>query len=427
MIKKVDFNTIIIDICWFLLLVYPFNCTIFNKFYSNTFVLILNIFLPIMTIFLLSYIRKIKKYQLIIVIIILGYILLFLINNYYIIEKRYFYIIVYLLYLIFPFLLSYGNEKIIKSFEKIMCIFFIEHIVATFFVQIFHTYYVTNIIPWISNGNDENVGMLLNSWAKAGYNSGFTGHYSTNGIYLATATIYFFAKNLNKSSKKNLLLTILAFVALLFTAKRAHILFTIITCVCAYIIFNKNRFDFSKTIIKFFVSGACIVTFFIILAIFIPQITNVIDRFTKDDLLSGRNVYYDICISKWKNKPILGNGWGYFSYYYNNYLYDSYSSTYVFQYIDAHNVFYQLLCETGIIGTSFVIGIIIYVFKLTLKLLKNNNDTIVIFSLCYQLFFILYCCSGNPLYDIQCYSIYFIITGIVLGKSIKAKVSHTLK
>ena len=47
---------------------------------------------------------------------------------------------------------------------------------------------------------------------------------------------------------------------------------------------------------------------------------------------------------------------------------------------------------------------------------KENNNIIVNFNFLYQLFFLLYCFTGNPLYDPMCYVIYFITIGYTIIK-----------
>ena len=44
--------------------------------------------------------------------------------------------------------------------------------------------------------------------------------------------------------------------------------------------------------------------------------------------------------------------------------------------------------------------------------IKKRNS--VLFLLGYNIFFVLYCFSGNPLYDIQCYALFFILIGVLI-------------
>ncbi len=416
--KKINIKKLIISICWFFILLYPFNCTISSKIYINSMILLGSLVIPTFLLFFMNDLSKIKKYQLIIFAFLIIFLLIIFVNNFYLKEAREFLCIIYILYLILLFILTYNNKLIVESFKKVLIIFLLEHIIATFFVQIFHTFYVDNIIPWITlNGTEADIYTLYNQ-AESGYNAGLTSHYSTNGIYLAIACIFFFSKYIDKHKKKDILLTILSFIAVLLTAKRAHLLFSIVSCLSIYI-FNK-KVKASKKFVKLTTGIIIIVIGLTIASSFIPDLLKVVDRFSDSDILNGRSELYEICIDKWNEHLLVGNGWGYFSYYYNLFLYNG-TNFYNFKYIDAHNVFLQLLCEVGLVGFTFIIGCMSYIFIQTKKIFSMNLGFIYNFCFGYQIFFFLYCLTGNPLYDVQCYSIYFIVTGIILGKVIELK------
>ena len=159
-----------------------------------------------------------------------------------------------------------------------------------------------------------------------------------------------------------------------------------------------------------------------IMSTFVPEVKNVFYRFeegyAEGNLLNGRNELYDLALKIWKNNPIFGSGWGAFSYIYKlNYHWDN------LEYLDVHNVYLQLLCECGVIGLSFFLIIVIFILIKSIKVNKNekirNNSTIL--ALGYQIFFLLYCFSGNPLYDNFCYTFYFMSIGIIMNTYYKNK------
>ena len=140
-------------------------------------------------------------------------------------------------------------------------------------------------------------------------------------------------------------------------------------------------------------------------------VDNYLVRFSTDDTtLSGRTVLYDLAWNRFRLHPVFGIGWG-------NYrglttgIFDSTSdSTYA-----AHNVYLQLLCETGVVGTVVFLmasfGTLIYGFKKLKSSLSNDNPISTIIIQCglfFQLFFLTYCMSGNPLYDYNFLVLYFI-------------------
>lgn len=410
---KYNIRKIFTYIFCFIILVYPFNYTIKSRIFPNSSIMIMFSMVSIIGLLLFGKIKRITKSQFSILVVTLIVFAIQIFNNYYFKESSEGKVIYFSIYIFLPFIIA-SNEKSIECFFSVLKLFCFEHIFGTFFVQIFKGFYMSNILPWLSSGA-ENVAYrnLLN-----GYNPGFTMHYSTNGIYLTIATTFFFSNFIADKKRKNLIYTCLAMIALLLTGKRAHTLFTIMACATLYILHSREKI--SKKAIKFFGAIAIAIIGIIILSMFVPQILNVLTRFEesagKGELLSGREPFYELALRLWKNNILFGNGWGAFSYYFH---FELYSSEFVYDYLDAHNVYLQLLCECGIIGLLFFISIAIYAISKTGKLITFMQDEkkyfYLLFSFAFQLFFLLYCFSGNPLYDIQCYGVYFICIGVTLN------------
>lgn len=145
-------------------------------------------------------------------------------------------------------------------------------------------------------------------------------------------------------------------------------------------------------------------------------VTNVADKFADDDgTLSGRTELYALALRLFKQHPIIGIGWGNFREQSLHVYTETNSNTY-----EVHNVFLQLLCETGIVGLlAFLVTIIwmlVYTIRRFMRVNAANRDSTASkalrLSMYLQLFFITYCFSGNPLYDYIFVVTYFI--GIVL-------------
>ena len=139
-------------------------------------------------------------------------------------------------------------------------------------------------------------------------------------------------------------------------------------------------------------------------------------RFTSNDVtLSGRTFLYELAFSFFKNQPFLGIGWGNYRAYTLGIFSLTSGTTF-----EVHNVYLQLLCETGIIGlAAFLIAVIatlVYGVKKYRGLLtacdRNERFYAVRFGLYLQFFFLAYCMSGNPLYDYNFLITYFI--GVLL-------------
>lgn len=126
----------------------------------------------------------------------------------------------------------------------------------------------------------------------------------------------------------------------------------------------------------------------------------------------GRYALWKLAWEQFLEHPIFGIGWGRyytdvsFRYDYTNYYH-------------VHNTYIQLLCETGLIGCSFVIGWMTYILKKTVYLYQGIKEwgtekSFVGFSLSFQLFFLLYSLTGNTFYEEEISIPYFIACGVTL-------------
>lgn len=146
------------------------------------------------------------------------------------------------------------------------------------------------------------------------------------------------------------------------------------------------------------------------------SVDSIIGRFANEDgTLSGRTDLYALALNLFKQHPVTGIGWGNFRQQSLHVFTTNNSKTF-----ETHNVYLQLLCETGILGLlAFLITIIwmlVHTIRRFMRVNAKDRDSEVSkalrLSLYLQLFFITYCISGNPLYDWIFVVTYFI--GIVL-------------
>lgn len=419
--KKINIKNILIYILCFIILFFPFNSTIASKIYPNYSLTYLSIIICMVLLLLTGKIKKIKKNQIIILlfIMIVGSIEFFT-NKYASPVKK----IVYTPCLLLPLLVTL-NEKTIDAFIFNIKLFAIEHLSITYMAVFFRELYINQILPFL----DSIPGSLSKShYLYSGFNPGLTTHYSTNGMYISIFCLLFFIEYLNSKSKKDFIKLLIAFIALLIVGKKGATFFTVLSFIISYFVINRDKI--SKKIGRFFLLTASLILAFYISLSFIPQVTIVFDRFintinTGGDLLTGRGQFYSLALRIWNNNLLFGCGWGNFSNYYQMEL------LHIFKvdYLDAHNVYLQLLCETGLIGASLIIGIMIYCYIGTIRKLKEKytNNNWIKFSFAFQTFFLLYCFSGNPLYDAQCYIIYFICIGIYLNTIVNGVIKNAKK
>lgn len=257
-----------------------------------------------------------------------------------------------------------------------------------------------------------------------GYMSGLASHYSLNGMYLvwgllATWTLLLASNNEKKA--RYFVASVVVFIALLLTTKRAHLLFGICCCVALYLLLHSG--DLSKRLLYVIFGLFILIVLFFLASMLVPELARVVTRFeglVGDDSFGGRSSYYEICLGLYHDRPLSGFGWNAFT----ETLYSSgildlrrlYAAGNLNQ--NAHNVFLQLLAEEGIVGltlflsASFAVLVksILVLRKLIKKTPECESEMPVLFSIGIQCFFLLYCFTGNPLYEPVEYFVFFLST-----------------
>lgn len=285
---------------------------------------------------------------------------------------------------------------------------------------------------------------FLISTIKNGYLVGITGHYSTSGMYMAagfivSSVLLFYRAVVNQTGliqmSKELLLTGFLGICLILTGKRAHLLFSIMVFCADYIlIYNRGSYKMRiQRIAKFVIAFAII----FLVALNIPAFQSTFSRFMSqqvaEEMQIGRiNSKWLPAIELFKESPVLGCGWLQFGR-----LHPTYNSGDEI-YRNVHNIYLQLLCETGILGVILIVGTMVLTIFITLKrimvLIKRKEYgeefLFLVFSFSYQLFFLFYGLTGNPLYDVQTLFPYMFCCGIAykycskhylrIGKSISS-------
>ena len=144
---------------------------------------------------------------------------------------------------------------------------------------------------------------------------------------------------------------------------------------------------------------AAIVIFFAFES-FLPTSSNnrmlqmLIDVVNHKDVGNGRTVIYAAAIKAFLQNPLFGMGWNGFSKI-------SYSTTGLGLIRNVHNIYLQLLCEVGIVGSIFAYFAIFRILLNTYEKAKaNETDTkkLFEFALFLQIFILIYGLVDNPLY-----------------------------
>lgn len=322
-------------------------------------------------------------------------------------------IITYFMFFLISMFLKY-NEKIWDKTKMILLIFSGITLGITIISFISNDFYIDKILPAVYQGSQQAMYNLV-VYAKS-----FPGIFASTGLNAFFLSIGYFIVLIDIfiRNKKNIwryILLIIFVLGIFLTLKRiAWCLDFFITIFLIFITSEKKeKFVIKKKNIKY-------ILIFIILGIvfcfsFKDTILNLTNRFFEsEDLLNGRGQLYSFAYEKIYDNPFIGNGINSYSTLYGN-VYDNALST--------HNEFLQLTYELGILQT-LVIGIflLLNIFK-TFKLCKktkNHNELknqycFLILSIVIQIYFIIYCMTGNPFHDMNIYCIYMIFVTMTIS------------
>lgn len=390
---------LIYRICFFIILFTIFNITIYGYFISKSAIIILNIIATILLILCNSKSKK-RKYNILLTIGLIVILFLYVFRNDEL-NLNPIGCIWYIFIIFIAFILQFSSEWT-KDFYPIINIFTIEHVIGTYFCYFFPSYYKENILPILSN----NYGYsdLINQ-INGNMIAGFTSNYGINATYLIIGLIIIFCNTLQKEKINywDIIKIIIVLFAVILTGKRGTLIFGILTMLITFITYNKDKIF--KKIFKIILYAIFIFIAIAIVSQFMPGLNLVFNRiFDSDNLLNGRGFLYKNAWNLFINHPLFGIGWGNFKYYISNNFY--------LGQVNVHNMYLQLLCETGIIGTFIILFFIFFTLKLTYSLLKNNNyneyKTEITTSFAIQLYLVLIGISSTPIYGVECLYPYLI-------------------
>lgn len=301
-----------------------------------------------------------------------------------------------------------GERAWVGSCLKVVVAFSLFHAACTFLFWL-----VPSLYPPVK------VAFFSSSYMASDYRSGFTAHYSTNSIYLSLGLVCW-ACGLTgcraKVQPKNLLAGLVLLLALLLTTKRGPLIAAVASISVCYLYVNRKKF--TGTLLKALVAVFVAVITVAVLATFVPGIHVTLERFVElsvDDTGNGRSDLYDCAWDMFYASPLFGSGWGSYGKYVATtplgVMYDEIG----FASMSAHNVYLQLLAETGVVGlVCFAAPALASLFYAAHRSGVNGDPMPYGDPFCLwacvglQIFFLIYCLSGNPLYDPQCYIPYFI-------------------
>lgn len=204
----------------------------------------------------------------------------------------------------------------------------------------------------------------------------------------------------------------LLFGSLVVSGKRATLLFCIVSIFVTQFIKSRDKLKILKYTFRVLLFAVAVWISYPLWSQIsaLSRISEIFQYLSLQDMIgvtNGRTVIYNNAIQLWRTNVWFGIGWGNFKYsVVNNLWYSGF---------DVHNCFLQVLCETGIIGFSFyVILIMISVVNVCRSIILINKKNLlnyaksVVFCGFIQIFFILYSLTEPILYEYSDYMIFFI-------------------
>jgi len=305
------------------------------------------------------------------------------------------YIIRYGVYVVMVLLFRY-DEKLVKIGFWCLLGAGLFHILFTVWFQLDTPFYLEHIYPSFTPAQQE---QLFGQMLYNGYSAGIAVHYSVNGMYMAITLCCTYTLLLTGRKKGAVLLFLINLLALIMTGKRGAMVFMAFAMLWAYMLWGRQAFG-NKLVRILFGAAACGLAMYLF-TFYSESAAAAFARWEETlfggktmDVSSGRFRLYRVAWELFLKHPLTGIGWREFT---NQMGSGS-------QLMDVHNVFLQLLCETGMFGCGVFVALFALVYGATVKRVLRSRENpsnrgLLLFSLCYQTFFLCYCMTGNPLYD----------------------------
>ncbi|HWT76040.1 MAG TPA: O-antigen ligase family protein [Mobilitalea sp.] len=241
--------------------------------------------------------------------------------------------------------------------------------------------------------------------------SGLIGEKGDAAFFMCLGLAIVFSKCFarKKVTRMDIISIVLLAAALLLTGKRMLFLISM-TLPLLLILLSDMRRE-SKVLHIFEIGFVALLAFAVIINV-VPDLAKVFERLNvnmgQDAAINERYRLWDICLKMFLESPIIGQGlagFNQFSYNYGN-----------LAGANAHNIYIQLLGETGLLGASILVCFIISTMIKNINIYRCRSHmnaeerNWMYFAFCGQFIFLVYGITGNTFY----YSFEFIMYVICL-------------
>lgn len=248
------------------------------------------------------------------------------------------------------------------------------------------------------------VGMTLYRGEKSG---GLLGDYQSAGMLMSICFGVILIHYYYEEDQWDIPGLVFTFLALMMSGKRS---FSVLAVLAFFLIYLLNHEAGKKRrFVKLILAAvpAAVLAFAAV-----PAVRLVVERiieFQGDKTFNGRLYYWIAARSAFANHRLTGIGMGGFSQYFDQYFHRLGN----LEAYDAHNVYIQMAAELGVIGEGlflllFLLALVKSVQLMRMNAVKQDRDCryILSYSILIQVWFLLYCLTGNPLYGSAQYFFY---------------------
>lgn len=291
--------------------------------------------------------------------------------------------------------------KIVGCFESIAVL------IQYFFPTLFYTF----AKYWFFYSDQYEQVEYLGKWCKQ--YSGLFYEVSYAAVIIAVSIVVMFVDLVWSSKNANRVLSIfmmiLSYFAIILTGKRSFMLLLPVALIALYILYVREHL---KVIHIVFIM-ILIVAFCIKSGEIFDLVEKILAKGSNKGVieLSERGRFWQVALDMFKENPILGTGLNSFDIKFNL----SGIRSIKYDFAGAHNIYIQLLGETGILGIFFYLGAIFSSFFKGIKAVVVNKEAgrITWIALAIGMILLIYGLSGNVIYQPQeaillflCVSIY---------------------
>ena len=301
--------------------------------------------------------------------------------------------------------------------EKLLIISGVIVVIGIFVQMLFPDFYYSNIASLFTNYSQ------IRYWGSQMNYAGFTyqlGQSASVLIVAEGAMLYFCRKKMKPFWF--FLMTALFVVSIFFTGKRMLSMLSIVVPLIVYYFsgnsFGKRARRLSLLIVIIFLGLFVLISNIDYLAstnigIF-SRLSSTLELLNRGEAIdASREALVQTALDTFKSHPVFGIGAG-------KYMSVTGAET------DVHNVYIQTLCESGIIGFTFFVVMILYYALKTISLIQrsDSNNGYIQFSLFIQLVFIFNSFTENGTRNLSEYFLYFIAVGICIYADMEANRVH---